>query len=194
MRNGLVLDFDGVLTDGHVYVNDQGTETVCCFRPDSMGIKLLKKLNFKIVVISTEKSTVIDKRCEKMGIDFYKMKTTHPDEKLETMLKWITDNNLKPENVVYIGDDLNDLSCMLSPGIFPVAPANAYDVVQEIAWYVTKKSGGNGAVRELCNLLVSGKIDVLDELKLTNDLKSAINSTNTIDLLEFWDCMGYKYK
>ena len=146
---GLVLDFDGVFTDNKVTVFEDGTEAVICDRGDGMGIELLKKKELPIWVISKEKNAVLTSRCNKLNIPC----TYGIENKLELLQLQLNEKGINPHNVVYVGNDINDIDCMEFVGC-GVAVADAYPQVKEIAKFVLKNKGGNGAIRELCELIL----------------------------------------
>lgn len=98
----LVFDFDGVFTDGKVTVSQDGTESVVCSRRDSLGINFLKEKGIRPVVISKEKNPMVMKRCEKMGVECFH----GVDDKIPLLKKFIQMNNIRKEEVCYVGDDL----------------------------------------------------------------------------------------
>ena len=97
----LVLDFDGVLTDNRVIVQQDGTESVSCSRGDGLGIELLKKTGMDIVVISKEKNPVVTARCRKLGIECIQA----CDDKLTSLKQGAASRNLKPTEIAYVGND-----------------------------------------------------------------------------------------
>ncbi len=145
----LVLDFDGVLTDDRVYVNQHGEESVAAHRGDGMGIARLKKAGVEVIILSKEKNPVVQARGNKLNVPVYQG-IDDKDKKLGEILK---EKGLTGEQVVYVGNDVNDLPC------FPlvrlaVAVADAHPAVKERAGLVLRNKGGFGAVREICDLLV----------------------------------------
>lgn len=145
----LVLDFDGVMTDNRVLVSEDGKESVFCNRGDGLGIEMLKKKGIEVVVISKETNKVVQARCKKLKIECW----DSIDEKYKLFLREIKKRNLKLENVCFIGNDINDLECIKNAGI-GVAVADSYKSVLRIADYITKKRGGEGAVREIADLIL----------------------------------------
>ena len=99
----IILDFDGVFTDNSVLVNQKGDESVICSREDGIGISILKNLGIPLLVLSSEKNPVVEERCKKLKIDFIQ----GLENKGKTMQKWLGDNNFTPENIIYVGDDIN---------------------------------------------------------------------------------------
>ena len=145
----LVSDFDGVMTDNRVLVHQDGTESVWCSRSDGLGISLLREAGLKVLVLSTEENSVVATRCKKLGIEFFQ----NSKDKLKVLKEIAHKRDLKPEHIVYIGNDINDLECMSWVGI-AVSTADAEQVVKDISNIVTTKKGGYGAVRELADLIL----------------------------------------
>lgn len=145
----LVMDFDGVFTENKVTVFEDGTEAVVCDRGDGMGIEMLKKKDLPIWVLSKEKNAVLTARCNKLNIPC----TYGVENKLELLKNQLIEMGISPQNVVYVGNDINDIACMQFVGC-GVAVADAYPKVKEIAKMVLINKGGNGAIRELCELIL----------------------------------------
>ena len=145
----LVLDFDGVLTDDRVYVNQHGEESVAAHRGDGMGIAQVKKAGIEVVILSKEKNPVVKARADKLGIPVYQ----GIDEKGPELISILTDRGISSESVVYLGNDINDLPCFPLVGL-AAAVADSHPLVIERAQLVLTKNGGYGAVRELCDLLL----------------------------------------
>ncbi len=145
-----VFDFDGVFTDNRVLVLQDGTEGVMCNRSDGLGVQMLKRAGVKTMVLSKERNPVVSKRCEKLGIDCIQA----CDDKITTLKSIAADAEIKLENISYMGNDINDVCCLKEVG-FPVVVADAYPEASEHAVHVTDKPGGYGAVRELCDLIIS---------------------------------------
>lgn len=146
----LVLDFDGVLTDGFVYVDKDGRETVRCSRRDSLGIGLIAENGVETVVISKEKDGVVAARCKKLGVECY-----HGiDDKLPLLEKVLEEKGVPPERACYMGDDINDIECIRHVGV-GVATADAAEPVRDVANYVTRLAGGAHAVREVCDCIIT---------------------------------------
>jgi N-acylneuraminate cytidylyltransferase len=147
----LVMDFDGVMTDDRVWVDAEGNEMVAANRGDGLGLERLRKLtDIQITVISKETNRVVAARCKKLDIPLFQ----GVDEKLEALEKLLKQSGMLAAEVIYIGNDLNDLPCFPLVG-FSVVPANALPEMKRAADLVLQKNGGFGAVRELCDILVS---------------------------------------
>lgn len=145
----LVLDFDGVMTDDRVYVNQHGEETVAAHRGDGMGIELLKKTGVEVIILSREKNPVVQARADKLGIPAF-----HGVENKKTCLESIlAEKNIPGSQTVYLGNDLNDLPCFPLVGL-AAAVADAHPDLLDQAHLVLQKKGGHGAVRELCDLII----------------------------------------
>lgn len=147
----LVMDFDGVLTDNRVWVNDKGEESVAANRSDSLGLSILKeKAGVECLVISKERNLVVEARCRKMQVPVMQA----VDDKASALKKIMLEKGLEPAEVVYMGNDTNDLPCFPIVG-YTVAPADAHPDVIRQADLVLTLTGGHGAVRELCDILLS---------------------------------------
>jgi YrbI family 3-deoxy-D-manno-octulosonate 8-phosphate phosphatase len=147
----LVLDFDGVMTDNRVWVNEQGVETAAANRSDGLGLIYLRQKGVKVVVISTEKNPVVAARCRKLEVPVIQGVW----EKAVVLQKYMEDNGINPAHTVYVGNDINDLPC------FPLvacaaAPADAMPEVARAADIVLANRGGYGAVREMCDRIMAG--------------------------------------
>jgi N-acylneuraminate cytidylyltransferase len=158
----LVLDFDGVLTDNTVTVDEHGTESVSCSRSDGLGIEILRMFtDVETLIISSEVNPATVARAKKLKIPA----VTGCHDKSQALRKMIDEKHLKPGAVAYVGNDLNDIGCMRIAGI-SIAVANSASQVLEIANYVTVARGGHGAVREVCEMVVMAKqIDIITLLK-----------------------------
>ena len=145
----LIMDIDGVLTDGNLYYTEHG-ETIKVFNVlDGLGIKVLQKMQIKLAVISGRDSKALITRLKELGInDIF----TGKNSKLEVYETLKIRYGLKDEEIGFIGDDLVDLDIMEKVG-FPVAVRNAVDEVKEKAVYITMKEGGKGALREVVELI-----------------------------------------
>jgi YrbI family 3-deoxy-D-manno-octulosonate 8-phosphate phosphatase len=148
----LALDFDGVLTDGFVYVDQNGIEMIRCSRRDTLGFEALRKKGIEIVVISKEKNPVVEVRCKKMQVKCW-TGINSGEDKLFILKKIIKKSGLNPENVCYIGDDINDLTCIKYVGL-GVTVSDGNEKNKKAADYITKRKGGDHAVREVCDIIL----------------------------------------
>jgi 3-deoxy-D-manno-octulosonate 8-phosphate phosphatase (KDO 8-P phosphatase) len=145
----IVFDFDGVFTDNTVLVTENGYESVKCYRGDGIGIdRLRNSFPVEMCIISSETNSVVARRCEKLKIKHY----TSPKSKKETLLNIIKENGIKLDEVMFVGNDLNDVECMKIVGI-PVAVNDAITDILPCSAYRTANKGGHGAVREVCDLV-----------------------------------------
>lgn len=144
----LVLDFDGVMTDNLVLIDDKGNESVFCNRSDGLGIELLKK-KIGIIVLSKEKGNIAKARCKKLGIPCF----NGLKDKSRFLIMEAKRRNLSLKNVCFIGNDINDIGCIKLAGI-GVAVADAHPEVIKSGNFITKKKGGEGAVREVIDLIL----------------------------------------
>ncbi|MFH1906419.1 MAG: acylneuraminate cytidylyltransferase [Chloroflexota bacterium] len=147
----LVLDFDGVLTDNRVWVDQDGREMVAANRSDSLGINMLRQAGVETVVISKETNPVVAARCRKLNVPYIKGE----DDKESALKKILVERKIDASHVVYLGNDINDLPCFPLVG-WAVAVADAMPEVARQADYVLTRPGGRGAVRELCDLILDG--------------------------------------
>ncbi len=148
----VISDFDGVMTDGRVWVDEKGKETVAASRSDSMRIRELRERGIEVMILSSEVNRVVKARATKMGIDA--IHGLSLSEKGEVLKKFLAEKNLDASQIVYLGNDFNDLPCFEVAG-WTVAVADAYPEVLRAADYVLKTPGGYGALRELCDLILN---------------------------------------
>jgi N-acylneuraminate cytidylyltransferase len=147
---GLALDFDGVMTDNTVIVNQDGTESVICSRSDGMGIGMLRRTGLPIAVFSTEPNPVVAARCRKLQIPC----RHNLADKIGALSSWAEEHRINLRDVVYVGNDVNDLECLRAVGC-PVVPADAHPEAIRLARIVLNQRGGEGAVRAVAELLQS---------------------------------------
>lgn len=146
----LIMDLDGVLTDGGIILNEDGTESKRFNVQDGHGIKMLQRTGIKTAIISGRETQVTQIRAEQLGIVLL---FQGQKKKLPIFEKMIDDLSLTAEQVAYIGDDLLDLPLVKRAG-FGVAVDNAVAELKEVADYTTEKAGGYGAVREVIELIM----------------------------------------
>jgi len=151
----LALDFDGVLTDSYVYFRQDGMETVRCSRKDSLGTNMLQKAGIGVVVISKETNPVVAARCKKMNVDFFHGIDTG-DQKLDILNRYLKEKGVSLEETAYMGDDINDLECLKAVGV-SITVADGHPDCKAIADYITEGKGGEHAVREVCDLILTAK-------------------------------------
>lgn len=152
----IALDFDGTLTVGaYVIVNQEGVESVVCSRRDSLGIDKIKKAGIEVVVISKETNPVVEARCKKMKIKCWQAINTG-DDKLKILQAHAAEQGLDVSEVCYGGDDVNDIACLEWAG-FGFTVADGHRTCKEKASYTTEAKGGEGAVREVCELILEAQ-------------------------------------
>jgi N-acylneuraminate cytidylyltransferase len=147
----VVLDFDGVLTDNRVWVDQDGNEMVAAFRSDSLRMGELRKAGVEVIILSSETNPVVAARAKKMGIDAVQGVGIH--DKGAALRELLESRKIDPAHVVFVGNDRNDLAAFEVAG-WAVAVADAYPEVQRAADFVLSQPGGHGAVRELCDLIM----------------------------------------
>ncbi|GAB4493988.1 MAG: N-acylneuraminate cytidylyltransferase [Anaerolineales bacterium] len=150
----LALDFDGVVTDNRVWVDEDGRESIAAYRGDSLIMSKLRAAGTEVVILSSEVNPVVAARAKKMRVEA--IHGIGLDDKAEVLKKLLAERKIDPAQVVYIGNDLNDLPCFEVAG-WAVAVADAQPEALRAADYVTKKPGGHGAVREICDLILQKK-------------------------------------
>jgi 3-deoxy-D-manno-octulosonate 8-phosphate phosphatase (KDO 8-P phosphatase) len=143
----VAFDFDGVFTDNMVYVFEDGSEAVRCYRGDGIGLQKLRQLGVEVMIISTEPNPVVSARARKLNIrclqDCKDKRTA-----LESVAREI---GISLSEVAFVGNDINDLPCLAGVGL-PIVVHDAHQDVVPLARYQTKRRGGFGAVREVCDM------------------------------------------
>ncbi|MGD8499935.1 MAG: HAD hydrolase family protein [Phycisphaerales bacterium] len=146
----LAMDVDGVLTDGTLIINADGSESKFFNTLDGHGIRLWQRAGLKVALISGRASEPTKRRAEQLQIEYVFQDCHH---KLPVFEKFVEQLGLSPDKVAYIGDDLTDLPVIRYAG-FGAAVANAVDEVKRHADYVTTRPGGSGAVREVIEYIL----------------------------------------
>ncbi|HMK59788.1 MAG TPA: HAD-IIIA family hydrolase [Dissulfurispiraceae bacterium] len=158
----LILDVDGVLTDGSIILDNNGTEIKSFHVRDGHGIKMLRKIGMRVAIITGRYSEVVTRRSIELGIEDV-FQRCHV--KTEAYEKLLDKYRLSDYETAYIGDDVVDISLLKRVGL-PVVVADAHDEAKKYALMITEKPGGRGAVREITDLLIKayGKWDeIIDE-------------------------------
>jgi 3-deoxy-D-manno-octulosonate 8-phosphate phosphatase (KDO 8-P phosphatase) len=155
----VVFDVDGVLTDGSLYLGDDGQEYKAFYSRDGHGMVMLREGGVTQAIITGRRSEVVRIRMQSLGIEHVHQGCR---DKLPPFLELITRLGVTEEEVAYIGDDVVDLPVMRRAGL-AVAVADAHPALRTIAHWVTPNRGGRGAARDLCELILSaqGKLDAL---------------------------------
>lgn len=149
----VIFDIDGVLTDGKLFFDDEGREYKSFHARDGLGIKLLQQSGVAVGVISGRSSRSVELRMKSLGISYVYQGQEDKVEAFETMLAEL---ELKPDQVVHVGDDLIDLSVMNRVGL-PIAVADANPAVRQCAHWCTTLNGGCGAAREVCDMIMDAQ-------------------------------------
>ena len=151
----LVFDFDGVFTDNAVYVTQDGVESVRCWRSDGLGLSRLRETKrVDILVLSTEENPVVAVRCRKLKLTCVQGVA----DKAARLKELATERGLTVQDIAYVGNDINDAECLKLAGM-PIVVADAHPDVRTLARLTTTVPGGQGAVREICDLFCSVLID-----------------------------------
>ncbi len=149
----LAMDVDGVLTDGGMYYSEAGDELKKFNVKDGMGIKLLQAAGFVTAFITREKTAAVERRGQRLAVPEIHQAI---DDKLTDLTRLVRKYGLTFTQVAYIGDDVNDLEALKAVG-FSAAPVDAMPVVLQAVHYVCTKKGGEGAVRELADLILTAR-------------------------------------
>ena len=161
----LICDMDGVLTDGLLYIDNHFNELKTFHIQDGVGLKLLMTAGIEVAVITGSHNAVVDHRMEQLGIKYYYKNQLNKQATYQELKKSL---NLEDEQFAYIGDDLPDAPIMRQVGL-SVAVANAVRQIKEIAVWQTELTGGRGAVREVCDLILNAHDNM--DLAITGYLK-----------------------
>ena len=148
----IIFDFDGVFTNNKVITAESGLESVICNRSDGIGLSRLRDIGVSSYIVSTEKNPVVQVRAKKLKIKCYsgisdKSKIVHEISRLE---------KIKLENICFVGNDINDIPALEICG-FPFAVNDCFDEIKPYVKFITKNNGGEGAVREICDLIFLSK-------------------------------------
>lgn len=149
----LLLDVDGVMTDGRIIFDSNGVESKFFNVKDGHGIKMLQRSGIEVGIISGRQSAVVTNRAVELGIQIVYQKSL---DKLTPFRKILADTGLSPEEVAFIGDDLIDIPVLKLVG-FAATPADGCPEVIPYVHHVISKAGGWGAVREICDLLLKAQ-------------------------------------
>lgn len=146
----LAMDVDGVLTDGKIIYDSQGVESKEFFVQDGVGLNALKKFDIRLAIITGRQSPMVERRAKELGIDYVIQGRDDKAIALKTLAESLS---LPLEHCAYIGDDLPDVGAIKGAGL-GLSVANGCELAKQTADYVTTKTGGSGAVREVCELIL----------------------------------------
>ncbi|MCK4463035.1 MAG: HAD hydrolase family protein [Candidatus Omnitrophica bacterium] len=149
----LLLDVDGVLTDGRIIYGTYGDELKNFDVNDGLGMMLVKRAGIRCAIITAKGSTVVKKRARDLKVDKVYSNFHYKIKALKNITKKF---KIKNEEICFVGDDIIDVPILKRIGL-AIAVPNAMDEVKEIAHYITKKNGGRGAVREVCDILLKAQ-------------------------------------
>ena len=149
----LVLDVDGILSDGFVTLTNSGDEIKSFDIRDGLGMKLVQQAGMKVIIITGRKSQIVEKRMSDLGVDLL---FQGREDKGVALREACTQLDILPEDCVYMGDDWPDLSAFAIAGMNITVP-NGHEEVRRRANLVTQAMGGRGAVREACDMLLMAK-------------------------------------
>lgn len=159
----LLLDVDGVLTDGKLYFDHNGNEIKAFDTRDGLGIKSLQRSGIEVAVITGRKSNAVTKRMSQLSIaHVYQGR----EDKLSAFMELLNKTGLEAREVCYAGDDWIDIPVLLRVGL-AVSVADADSLVKEHAHWITERKGGDAAVREICNLILKAQgkdKSIMDEI------------------------------
>lgn len=155
----LLLDVDGVLSDGGIVYDSEGRELKRFHIHDGLGIKLLQQHGIQVGIITGRVSPMVERRAKELGIELL---IQGREDKASAMREAMAQLSLTLNAVAYMGDDLPDLAAIAQAGL-GIAPANAVNIVRQHADFVTTASGGHGAVREAAEFILAaqGQLDAL---------------------------------
>ncbi len=148
----IAFDFDGVFTDNTVLVDQNGIESIQCWRSDGLGLARLRNVGVTAFIISTETNPVVTMRARKLKLECKQ----GVEDKAAAILATCHEYAVSPEQTMFVGNDINDIPAFQSVGL-PVAVADAYPEVFPHVRFRTQKPGGFGAVREICDLIFFAK-------------------------------------
>ncbi len=151
----VVTDFDGVHTDGKVFVHQDGTEAVRCSRRDGLGFEMLRKSGIPYCIVSKETNPVVEARGKKIGARVWSGVESSASKK-EIIERIAKEHGVLMGEILYMADDINDSEAMASVGV-PIAVADAHPLIKKRAIFVTKSKGGDHAIREVIEMLLTIK-------------------------------------
>ena len=149
----LIVDVDGVLTDGRIILDGKDGEYKAFHVRDGHGIKLIQRIGVKVAIITGRSSQVVQRRADELGIEIV---VQGSKDKMKDYIKIMDDLKLSDDQVAYVGDDIVDLPVMRRVGL-PIAVADAEEYVRQEALLVTDRAGGRGAVREVTDMIMKAK-------------------------------------
>ena len=148
----IIYDFDGIMTDNKVYIDQNGNETVQVNRADGLGVAEIKKLGLQQIIVSTEMNPVVSVRAKKLNLPYLQ----GVENKSFAISKYCKQNKISMNNVAYVGNDINDYEAMKIVGT-TFCSADAHQKIKLISHHVLMSKGGEGVVREILDILTRKK-------------------------------------
>lgn len=148
----IIFDFDGVFTDNTVYISQDNRESVRCWRSDGLGLQKLRDIGVKLHIVSSEVNSIVTLRAQKINVDCLQGVINKAKAVEAICAKY----SIQERNAMFVGNDINDISALEIVG-FPVGVADSYEEIYPYILYRTKRAGGMGAVRELCDAVFDAK-------------------------------------
>jgi len=149
----LALDVDGVLTDGKIYFDSAGNELKSFHTRDGLGVKALQQFGVQLALITGRESPMVTQRASQLGIEYVYQGI---DNKLNAYMDMLQKTGFDDQQVCFAGDDWIDLPVLVRVGLAVTVPAADHEVKNRVHW-VTEREGGDGAVREICQLILTAQ-------------------------------------
>jgi 3-deoxy-D-manno-octulosonate 8-phosphate phosphatase (KDO 8-P phosphatase) len=146
--DALIFDFDGVLTDNKVYIDENGIESVCCSRADGLAFDALRKLKIPVYILSTELNPVVSARAHKLKVPVIQ----GVKSKIDSLKSLCSENNYNSSKIFFVGNDLNDYQ-VIEYCSFSACPSDSHESIKNISTFVCSKKGGEGIVREILEVV-----------------------------------------
>lgn len=150
--DAVVTDFDGVHTDDRAIIDADGVERVSVHRGDGLGVRLLREAGIPVLILSTERVPIVAARAAKLGVDV----VYGSDDKATALRGWAANAGVPLERIAYLGNDVNDIPALELVG-WPVVVADGHPAARAAARFVLERRGGDGAVRELADLVLTAR-------------------------------------
>ena len=157
----VAFDVDGVLTDGKLILGESGNEYKSFHVRDGQGLVMLMETSCHVAVITARTSNIVAERMSSLGIEYVYQ---GENNKGEALIKLASKIGVELSEVAYVGDDIIDLPAM-KKAVLPIAVADAHPEVKKIAKYITENKGGQGAVREICELIMIAQNNFENQIK-----------------------------
>jgi len=145
-----LYDFDGVMTDNKVSINEKGLESVIVNRSDGLAVKLINEMGVKQIIISTESNKVVEKRAQKLGIEC-KQNIENKASVVEELSKTLS---ITKDKIAFIGNDINDLEAMKIVGL-SLCPSDASQEIIDLSMTILPSKGGSGVIRDFYDFLIN---------------------------------------